>query len=46
MICDTLETRQLITLGADGILVRVPIITSRAKRPDPLIWIRGSVSCF
>jgi pimeloyl-ACP methyl ester carboxylesterase len=41
MICDTLETRQLITLGADGILVRgtyhdVPRKTTGSTSPDKI----------
>ena len=44
MICDTLETRQLITLGADGILVRatyhgVPRETTGSTSPDKRIGI-------
>jgi pimeloyl-ACP methyl ester carboxylesterase len=44
MICDTLETRQLITLGADGILVRgtyhdVPHKTSGSTNPEKRIGV-------
>jgi pimeloyl-ACP methyl ester carboxylesterase len=44
MICDTLETRQLITLGADGILVRgtyhdVPRKTTGSTSPDKRIGV-------
>ena len=44
MICDTLETRQLITLGADGILVHgtyhdVPRKTTGSTSPDKRIGI-------
>jgi pimeloyl-ACP methyl ester carboxylesterase len=44
MICDTLETRQLITLGADGILVRgtyhdVPRKTTGSTGPDKRIGV-------
>ena len=44
MICDTLETRQLVTLGADGILVRgtyhdVPRKTTGSTSPDKRIGV-------
>jgi pimeloyl-ACP methyl ester carboxylesterase len=44
MICDKLETRQLITLGADGILVRgtyhdVPRKTTGSTSPDKRIGV-------
>lgn len=44
MICDTLETRQLVTLGADGILVRgtyhdVPRKTTESLSPDKRIGV-------
>jgi len=44
MICDTLETRQLITLGADGILVRgtyhdVPRKMTGSTSPDKRIGV-------
>ncbi len=44
MICDTLETRQLITLGADGILVRgtyhdVPRKTNESTSPGKRIGV-------
>ena len=44
MICDTLETRQLVTLGADGILVRgtyhdVPRKTTESPSPEKRIGV-------